>query len=99
MGMNEGNQISKGREECWMKITYLKIFCEECPPGFYTLQRALTTGLSNIKETKCLKCPYGASCANGTIKAKENFWGLEDTCHDKNIPGTSEDFQRFSEDF
>ncbi|CAH3162146.1 unnamed protein product, partial [Porites lobata] len=62
-----------------MKITYLKIFCEECPPGFYTLQRALTTGLSNIKETKCLKCPYGASCANGTIKAKENFWGLEDT--------------------
>ena len=79
MGMNEGNQISKGREEGWMKITYLKIFCEECPPGFYTLQRALTTGLSSIKETKCLKCPYGASCANGTIKAKENFWGLEDT--------------------
>ena len=70
---------NKGSEECWMKINYVKIFCEECPPGFYTLQRGLTTGLKNKTETKCLKCPYGASCANGTIKAKENFWGLEDT--------------------
>ena len=70
---------NKGGEECWMKINYVKIFCEECPPGFYTLQRGLTTGLKNKTETKCLKCPYGASCANGTIKAKENFWGLADT--------------------
>ena len=70
---------NKGSEECWMKINYVKIFCEECPPGFYTLQRGLTTGLKNKTETKCLKCPYGASCANGTIKAKENFWGLTDT--------------------
>ena len=70
---------NKGSEECWMKINYVKIFCEECPPGFYTLQRGLTTGLKNKTETKCLKCPYGASCANGTIKAKENFWVLTDT--------------------
>ena len=73
------NGFSKGSEECWMKINYVKIFCEECPPGFYTLQRGLTSGLKNKKETKCLKCPYGAYCANGTIKAKENFWGLADT--------------------
>ena len=80
MGINKENGFSKGSEECWMKINYVKIFCEECPPGFYTLQRGLTTGsLNNKKETKCLKCPYGAYCANGTIKAKENFWGLEDT--------------------
>ena len=79
MGINKENGFSKGSEECWMKINYVKIFCEECPPGFYTLQRGLTTGLKNKKETKCLKCPYGASCANGTIKAKENFWGLTDT--------------------
>ena len=79
MGINEENEFSKGSETCWMKINYVKIFCEECPSGSYTLQRGLTTGLKNKKETKCLKCPYGASCANGTIKAKENFWGLEDT--------------------
>ena len=78
MGINKENRFSKGSETCWMKISYVKIFCEECPPGFYTLQRGLTTGLNIKKETKCLKCPYGASCANGTIKAKENFWGLED---------------------
>ena len=80
MGINKENGFSKGSEECWMKINYVKIFCEECPPGFYTLQRGLTTGsLNNKNETKCLKCPYGAYCANGTIKAKENFWGLTDT--------------------
>ena len=77
---NKENEFSKGSEECWMKINHVKIFCEECPPGFYTLQRGLTTGsLNNKNETKCLKCPYGGYCANGTIKAKENFWGLEDT--------------------
>ena len=76
---NTENGFSKGSQECWMKINYVKIFCEECPPGFYTLQRGLTTGLRNKKETECLKCPYGAYCANGTIKAKENFWGLADT--------------------
>ena len=75
---NTENGFSKGSQECWMKINYVKIFCEECPPGFYTLQRVLTTGLRNKKETECLKCPYGAYCANGTIKAKENFWGLAD---------------------
>ena len=80
MVSNKENGFSKGSEECWMKINYVKIFCEECPPGFYTLQRGLTTGsLNNKNETKCLKCPYGAYCANGTIKAKENFWGLTDT--------------------
>ena len=80
MVSNKENGFSKGSEECWMKINHVKIFCEECPPGFYTLQRGLTTGsLNNKKETKCLKCPYGAYCANGTIKAKENFWGLADT--------------------
>ena len=76
---NTENGFSKGSEEGWMKINYVKIFCEECPPGFYTLQRGLTTGLRNKKETECLKCPYGAYCVNGTIKAKENFWGLADT--------------------
>ena len=24
----------------------------------------------------CLKCPYGASCENGNVKAKKNFWGF-----------------------
>ena len=77
------NQIAKdltftrGGETCRIEVSYVKIFCEECPSGFYSLQRGYISGLNKNKETKCHKCPYGASCANGTIKAKENFWGLE----------------------
>ena len=77
------NQITKrftftrGGETCRIEVSYVKIFCEECPSGFYSLQRGFISGLNNTKETKCLKCPYGASCKNGIIKAEENFWGLE----------------------
>ena len=77
------NQITKrftftrGGETCRIEVTYVKIFCEECPSGFYSLQRGFISGLNNTKENKCLKCPYGASCKNGIIKAEENFWGLE----------------------
>ncbi|CAH3162142.1 unnamed protein product, partial [Porites lobata] len=68
--------FTKGGETCRIEVTYVKIFCEECPSGFYSLQRGFISGLDKKKETKCDKCPYGALCANGTIKAKENFWGL-----------------------
>ena len=76
----EGFQLSKQIDICTsrMKANYVKIFCEECPTGFYSLQRGFISGLTVTKEDKCLKCPYGASCENGTIKAKENFWGMED---------------------
>ena len=76
----EGFELSKRIDICtsWMKANYVKIFCEECPTGFYSLQRGFISGLTVTKEDKCLKCPYGASCENGTIKAKENFWGMED---------------------
>ena len=76
----EGFELSKRIGICtsWMKANYVKIFCEECPTGFYSLQRGFISGLTDTKEDKCLKCPYGASCENGTIKAKENFWGMED---------------------
>ena len=76
----EGFELSKRIDICtsWMKANYVKIFCEECPTGFYSLQRGFISGLTDTKEDKCLKCPYGASCENGTIKAKENFWGMED---------------------
>ena len=77
------NQITKrftftrGGETCRIEVSYVKIFCEECPSGFSSLQRGFISGLNNTKETKCLKCPNGASCKNGIIKAEENFWGLE----------------------
>lgn len=72
----EGFDLTKGSEACWMRVNYVKLFCEECPDEFYSLQRGLTTGLDINKKTVCLKCPYGASCENGNVKAKENFWGF-----------------------
>ena len=59
----------------WTKVSYVKLFCDECPDGFYTLQQGSTKGFNINKDTKCLKCPYGATCENGNIKANENFWG------------------------
>ena len=72
----EDFQFTKGSDTCLMKVTYVKLFCEECRDEFYSLQRGLTTGLDINKRTMCLKCPYGASCVGGNIKAEENFWGL-----------------------
>ena len=65
-----------GEATCWTNVSYIKLFCDECPDGFYTLQRGSTKGFNINKDTKCLKCPYGATCENGKIKAKENFWGF-----------------------
>jgi len=65
-----------GHRTCWTNVSYIKLFCDECPDGFYTLQRGATSGLNINKETECLKCPYGATCENGNIIAKENFWGF-----------------------
>ena len=69
-------QFRKENNTCRMAVNYVKLFCEKCPHHFYSLQRGLLNGLDINKRTECLKCPYGASCANGKIKAKENFWGL-----------------------
>ena len=71
----EGFEFTEGSRTCWMKVNYVKLFCEECPDKFYSLQAGMTTGLSISNGTKCLKCPNGASCENGSVKAKENFWG------------------------
>ena len=69
--------FTKRSDKCWMKVNYVKMFCEKCPDEFYSLQRGEATGLDINKRTLCLKCPYGASCTNGNVKAKENFWGLD----------------------
>ena len=65
-----------GDETCWANVRYIKLFCDECPDGFYSLQRGSTNGLNINKDTECLKCPYGATCENGHIIAKKNFWGF-----------------------
>ena len=71
-----GFEIVKDSDACWTKVTYIKLFCEKCPDGFFSLQRGSTTGLNIDKKTECQKCPYGATCENGKIAAKENFWGF-----------------------
>ena len=58
----EGFEFTKGSNTCWMKVNYVKFFCEQCPDEFYSLQRGVTTGLDVNKDTVCLKCPYGALC-------------------------------------
>ena len=72
----KGLQFTEGTKICWINVNYVKLFCEECPDRFYSLQRGLVTGLDIYKGTECLKCPLGASCENGNVKAKDNFWGL-----------------------
>ncbi|PFX30608.1 hypothetical protein AWC38_SpisGene4558 [Stylophora pistillata] len=71
----DGFELVKGRETCWISVAYVKFFCEECPDGFYNLKRGSSNGLDIQKATKCLRCPYGATCENGDIEAQENFWG------------------------
>ena len=65
--------LVRGSETCWISVAYVKFFCEECQDGFYNLKRGSSSGLDIHEETKCLKCPYGATCENGDIKAQENF--------------------------
>ena len=72
-------KFKKKSDTCRMKLDNVKLFCEECSGEFYSLQRELATGLDiskGSKRTVCLKCPYGASCENGNVKAKKNFWGF-----------------------
>ena len=71
----ENINLVRGSETCWISVAYVKFFCEECQDGFYNLKRGSSSGLDIHEETKCLKCPYGATCENGDVKAQENFWG------------------------
>ena len=71
----ENINLVRGSETCWISVAYVKFFCEECQDGFYNLKRGSSSGLDIHEETKCLKCPYGATCENGDIEAQENFWG------------------------
>ena len=73
---DDNKPVWNGEETCWTNVSYIKVFCDECPDGFFTLQRGSTKGYNINKDTKCLKCPYGATCENGNIKANENFWGF-----------------------
>jgi hypothetical protein len=59
---------------CSLDITVLRLRCEECERGAYSLQRGHTKGLRIVGDFACLPCPYGAECFP-TIKSKTNFWG------------------------
>ena len=71
----DGFELVKGSETCWIRVQYVKLLCEECPDGFYSLERGWASGFHVHKETKCIKCPYGAKCERGNVLAQENFWG------------------------
>ena len=73
----EGFQFTEGSRTCWMKVNYVKLFCQECNDKFYCLETGLPKRLKFSKGLKCLNCPYGASCEDGNVRAKENFWGLK----------------------
>ena len=67
--------FGKRSKTCWIRVQYIKLLCEECPDGFYSLKRGWASGFHVHKETKCIKCPYGAKCERGNVLAQENFWG------------------------
>ena len=71
----DGFELVKGSETCWIRVQYFKLLCEECPDGFYSLERGWASGFHVHEETKCIKCPYGAKCERGKVLAQENFWG------------------------
>ncbi|XP_022782410.1 uncharacterized protein LOC111323347 [Stylophora pistillata] len=71
----DGFELVKGSETCWMSVQYVKLLCQECPDGFYSLKRGWASGFHIHEETKCIKCPYGAKCEHGKVLAQENFWG------------------------
>ena len=71
----DGFELVKGSETCWVRVQYIKLLCEECPDGFYSLKRGWASGFHVHEETKCIKCPYGAKCERGNILAQKNFWG------------------------
>ena len=61
-------------EMCQVKVTIFTISCKICNPGYYSLQRGTSSGLSVRKDFVCHRCPYGATCTKN-IKAKNGFWG------------------------
>ena len=59
---------------CTLNVTVLRLQCQECESGTYSLQRGHTRGLKTVNDFACLSCPHGAECFS-TIKSKINFWG------------------------
>ena len=58
---------------CTTRTTNLKLSCEACPPGSYSLERGTSDGL-HVNQHLCQDCPYGATCIHN-VTAKPNFWG------------------------
>ncbi|KAL9973718.1 hypothetical protein ACROYT_G020206 [Oculina patagonica] len=60
---------------CRINVTSLKYSCQFCSPGFYSIQKGVSRGLTVNNTVECLQCPFGASCIDKNIAAKPNFWG------------------------
>ena len=59
---------------CTLHVTVLRLQCNVCERGTYSLQRGHAKGFRISHDFACLPCPYGAECFF-TIKSKPNFWG------------------------
>ena len=59
---------------CTLDVTVLRLQCNVCKRGTYSLQRGHAKGFRIFNDFACLPCPYGAECFF-TIKSKPNFWG------------------------
>ena len=60
---------------CRLNITVLRYSCQLCSPGFYSIQKGVSHGLTVNNTVKCLQCPFGANCIERNIAAEPNFWG------------------------
>ncbi|KAL9956296.1 hypothetical protein ACROYT_G037758 [Oculina patagonica] len=82
----DGFEFVKGSETCWINVNYIKVFCEECPDGFNSLQRGSTKGLNINNATRrsgvlCGQCfdGYSEALYSTSCRKKEEcndhwFW-------------------------
>ena len=63
----------------------MEIKCISCSDGLYSLQHGSTkigrlesvSKKFELSKVVCRKCPFGAKCSSGTVKAEANFWGFQ----------------------
>ena len=70
---------------CKINVTSLKFACKSCSPGYYSLQRGSMRGLTLNGSFLCLPCPFGATCIQNNIAAKQNFWGQQSSEHPQSL--------------
>ncbi|XP_078370495.1 uncharacterized protein LOC144654277 isoform X2 [Oculina patagonica] len=71
----------KNNSVCQINVTVLRYSCRSCYPGYYSLQKGASRGLTVATAVLCLPCPFGSTCIQSNIAAKPNFWGYQSSNH------------------